>query len=110
MGKKRGLWDNIHAKRKRIEAGSGERMRKKGEKGAPTEKQIKQAQGKMHGGVAHKVEMTHGGEGKAHGGQKKLDKNKDGKITGADFKMMKHGGHVVAGNANRRRNRQGAKG
>jgi len=23
------------------------------------------------------------------GGQKKLDKNKDGKITGADFKMMK---------------------
>ena len=23
------------------------------------------------------------------GGQKKLDKNKDGKISGADFKMMK---------------------
>ena len=53
--------------------------------------------------------MTHGGDGKTHGGQKKLDKNKDGKITGADFKMMKHGGHVVAGNANRRRNRQSAK-
>ena len=31
--KKRGLWDNIHAKRKR-----GETMRKKGDKGAPTEK------------------------------------------------------------------------
>ena len=30
---KRGLWANIHAKRKRIKAGSGERMRKKGEKG-----------------------------------------------------------------------------
>jgi len=44
------------------------------------------------------------------GGQVKLDKNKDGKISGADFKMMKHGGHVVAGNANRRRSRQGAKG
>ena len=26
------------------------------------------------------------------GGQKKLDKNKDGKISGADFKMMKKGG------------------
>jgi hypothetical protein len=30
------LWANIHAKRKRIKAGSGERMRKPGEKGAPT--------------------------------------------------------------------------
>ena len=27
---KRGLWDNIHAKRKRIKAGSGEKMRKPG--------------------------------------------------------------------------------
>ena len=26
------------------------------------------------------------------GGQKKLDKNKDGKISGADFKLMKKGG------------------
>jgi hypothetical protein len=30
------LWANIHAKRKRIAAGSGEKMRKPGEKGAPT--------------------------------------------------------------------------
>jgi len=28
------------------------------------------------------------------GGQKKLDRNKDGKISGADFKMMKKGGKV----------------
>ena len=33
---KPGLWANIHAKRKRIEQGSGERMRKPGSKGAPT--------------------------------------------------------------------------
>lgn len=33
-----GLYANIHAKRKRIEAGSGERMRKPGEPGAPTAK------------------------------------------------------------------------
>ena len=26
------------------------------------------------------------------GGQKKLDKNKDGKLSGADFKLMKKGG------------------
>ena len=35
---KRGLYSNIHAKRKRIEAGSGERMRTPGSKGAPTDK------------------------------------------------------------------------
>ena len=34
-GKQKSLWENIHAKRKRIKAGSGERMRKPGEKGAP---------------------------------------------------------------------------
>ena len=33
--KKKGLYANIHAKRKRIKAGSGEKMRKKGAKGAP---------------------------------------------------------------------------
>lgn len=41
---KRGLWANIHAKRKRIAAGSGERMRKPGEKGAPTAAALKAAQ------------------------------------------------------------------
>lgn len=38
-----GLWANIHAKRERIKAGSGERMRKPGEKGAPTADQIRAA-------------------------------------------------------------------
>lgn len=32
-----GLYANIHAKRKRIAAGSGEKMRKPGSKGAPSE-------------------------------------------------------------------------
>jgi len=40
---KRGLWDNIHAKRKRIKAGSGERMRKPGSEGAPTNADFKAA-------------------------------------------------------------------
>ena len=35
-GKKKGLYANIHAKKKRIKAGSGEKMRKAGSKGAPT--------------------------------------------------------------------------
>tara|TARA_R100000329_G_scaffold20875_2_gene20454 strand:- start:136 stop:291 length:156 start_codon:yes stop_codon:yes gene_type:complete len=37
------LYENIHRKRKRIKAGSGERMRKKGEKGRPTAKDFKNA-------------------------------------------------------------------
>lgn len=40
---KPGLYANIHAKRKRIAAGSGEKMRKAGSSGAPTAKQFKQA-------------------------------------------------------------------
>lgn len=39
------LWANIHKKRERIKRGSGERMRKPGEKGAPTAAQLKRAQG-----------------------------------------------------------------
>ena len=41
--KRPGLSANIHAKRKRIKAGSKERMRKPGSKGAPTKKNFKQA-------------------------------------------------------------------
>lgn len=39
----KGLYANIHAKRARIKAGSGEKMRKIGSKGAPTAKNFKQA-------------------------------------------------------------------
>ena len=46
MGKKKGLWDNIHAKRQRIKDGSGERMRKPGEKGSPSAKDLKDSQKK----------------------------------------------------------------
>ena len=38
-----GLYDAIHAKRKRIAAGSGEKMRKPGTKGALTAKSFKLA-------------------------------------------------------------------
>lgn len=39
----KGLYANIHAKRKRIAEGSGEKMRKPGSKGAPTDKAFKKA-------------------------------------------------------------------
>ena len=43
MPSKRGLYANINAKKKRIAAGSKEKMRKKGAKGAPTNKAFKKA-------------------------------------------------------------------
>ena len=42
--RKPGLWANIHAKRERIADGSGEKMRKPGDKGAPTAKALKDSQ------------------------------------------------------------------
>ena len=39
----KGLYANIHAKRKRIKAGSKETMKKPGTKGAPSAKAFKQA-------------------------------------------------------------------
>ena len=44
MAKKKGLYANIHAKRKRIKAGSGEKMRKPGAKGAPTAANFRRCQ------------------------------------------------------------------
>ncbi len=38
-----GLYENIHKKRARIKAGSGETMRKPGSKGAPTAANFKRA-------------------------------------------------------------------
>ena len=38
-----GLYENIHKKKARIAAGSGEKMRKVGAKGAPTSKNFKDA-------------------------------------------------------------------
>ncbi len=43
MATKPGLYSNIAAKKKRIAAGSGEKMRKVGSKGAPSAKDFKDA-------------------------------------------------------------------
>ena len=40
---KRGLYSNIHAKRARIKAGSGEKMRKAGSKDAPSRAAFKKS-------------------------------------------------------------------
>jgi hypothetical protein len=43
MATKPGLYANIHAKQKRIAAGSGEKMRKPGTAGAPSAKDFKES-------------------------------------------------------------------
>jgi hypothetical protein len=43
MATKPGLYANIHAKRERMAAGSGEKMRKPGAAGAPTAKAFKES-------------------------------------------------------------------
>ncbi|MGB0718219.1 MAG: hypothetical protein ACPGO7_02705 [Alphaproteobacteria bacterium] len=43
---KKGLWYNIQKKRERIAKGSGERMKKPGEPGAPTAKALRDSQKK----------------------------------------------------------------
>jgi hypothetical protein len=43
MPQKPGLYANIHAKRERIAAGSGEKMRKPGSPGAPTAKAFRES-------------------------------------------------------------------
>lgn len=40
---KKGLYANIHAKKQRIAAGSGEKMRKPGSSGAPTAKAFRES-------------------------------------------------------------------
>ena len=63
MAKKKGLWDNIPAKRKRIAAGSGERMRNPGDAGAPTAKQLKEAKGMALGGAIGQCSRVNLGAG-----------------------------------------------
>ena len=58
-GGQQGLWDNIHAKRKRIKEGSGERMRKPGSPGAPTAEALRES--KAMGGYTARWSRARGG-------------------------------------------------
>ena len=52
---KPGLYANIQAKRKRISAGSGERMREPGDKGAPTAKDFRESAKTAKTGIIRKA-------------------------------------------------------
>jgi hypothetical protein len=56
------LWANIHKKRQRIKRGSGEKMRKPGEKGAPTPAQMKRAKGEGYQKFNQFILRNHWGE------------------------------------------------
>mgnify|MGYP003119755994 CR=1 FL=1 len=82
---KPGLYANINAKRKRIEGGSGERMRDKGDEGAPSSQDFKDAAKtakKKDGGL---YKMADGGMYKMAGGG----------MPGGTMLKMKDGGLAV---------------
>ena len=95
---KKGLYANIHAKRKRIAAGSKEKMRTPGEKGAPTPaafEQSKKTAMQKGGMVTKKLSDKQSEMLKLHA---KPHKNKQGKMVGGHSKkhldamkvMMQH--------------------
>ena len=88
LHEKRGLWDNIHAKRKRIKSGSGEHMRKPGSKGAPTAQNFKDAQESVEIDEAKSL-----GQGINHLGKSVFDK-RNGK-TGVVQNSYSDGSHSI---------------
>jgi len=104
---KRGLWENIHRKRQRIKDGSGEKMRKKGDKGAPTEKQMKQAQKKKGESKAEeefKPHKMYDKNGKAYDAKTKEDHLRMKKMgyTHEDPKMKSKSGYKTKSGYNKK--------
>ena len=87
-GKRPGLWDNIHAKRKRIKAGSGEKMRKPGEEGRPTAQDFKNAsEEKSWRSEGHYLENGEEWDGDQHAYKGEVY---TGKEHGPDSKRLYH--------------------
>ena len=98
-GKKGGLWDNIHKKRKRIKAGSKEKMRKPGSDGAPTNDDFENARSEEFaekspadymknqlGKVVHKKAYTHALKALVDLlDRKKIEGGKNGMKHGAEY-------------------------
>ena len=83
---KPGLWANIHAKRKRIKAGSGERMREPGNKGAPSAQDFKDAAKEGYEGMA---------EAEYQGRKVPLGKPMQGDVKKSKVYVRKPNGKVV---------------
>jgi len=90
MSNKKGLYDNIHAKRERIAKGSGEKMRSAGAKGAPTAKDFrdseKTAKLKKGGEVSLSVKKGEALPVSKGAGLTEKGRNKYNKATGSNLK------------------------
>ena len=77
------LWENIRKKKERIKSGSGEKMRKKGEKGAPTSEQMEKAK------AGHMSELAFDNQSEAMEKAKQMgfDKIHNHKMNGKDVFM-----------------------
>jgi hypothetical protein len=83
---KPGLYSNIAAKRERIAEGSGEKMRKVGSKGAPTDKAFKEA--------AKTAKLAKGGDVKV---AKVMGEFKEGSLhSGKGGKVVKSPNQAIA--------------
>jgi hypothetical protein len=84
---KDGLWANIHRKRARIKAGSGEKMRKPGEEGRPTAQDLKRSQNEMQS-ADKKPELYTGPDGKRRVRMVPVDRDitSEKKLTPAEIK------------------------
>jgi hypothetical protein len=97
---KPGLWDNIRAKRARIKSGSGERMRKPGSKGAPTDKTIADirastSEGKLEEYHHEEGVRDHVDEAKYQGREVPLGKPMKGDVKKSKVYVRSPKGNVV---------------
>jgi hypothetical protein len=85
-----GLYENIHAKQKRIAEGSGEKMRRVGSRGAPTAEAFKQS--------AKTAKMKSGGVSLAIGRGEKLPEERGAGLTqkGREKYNRETGSHLKA--------------
>jgi predicted transcriptional regulator len=83
------LWANIHAKRKRIKAGSGERMRKPGSKGAPTAAGFRSAQEAVEDEVGNQIADTARHGKVRYGGVRTADHKETGTQERQEVQYMK---------------------
>ena len=92
-----GLWANIHAKRKRIEAGSGEKMRAPGSKGAPSADSLKRARSATESAEIKEEAYRKPTQAEIDADRKKDEKGKPRPSISAKSVMRKTYGNMMGG-------------
>jgi hypothetical protein len=94
---RKGLWANIHAKRKRIEAGSGEKMRAPGSKGAPSADSLKRARSATESAEIKEEAYRKPTQAEIDADRKKDEKGKPRPSISAKSVMRKTYGNMMGG-------------